>query len=277
MSRRILTIFIGWSVIYLCVDVGLHVRDIFRESGSALSLVEMAKHVYWYMIDRLSDPVTILFEGTREHLWFLAALVWCVAISAVLIAKGCTKTLIGLATLLYALGLLGKAYAQTPLGIEMPINTRDGPFFGLILFTTGYLLAKHRPKGDAFRSGQIVLLVGIVLHFAEVDYLNRRFGTDLAQDYVVGTYFMGVGAALIALSNRGGLRSAWSSSIGPYVLGIYAIHQLVVQQLSPLAAETSTALWNYGWQTVLVPLILGVSLLGSRLLARNPITRRLVT
>lgn len=276
MSRRIITIFIGWSVIYLCVDVSLRVRDVYRDSGSAVSLVDIAKHAYWFLIVRLSDPVTILFEGTREHLWFLAALVWCVAISAVLIAKGCTKTLIGLAAFLYVLGLLGKAYAQTPLGIDMPINTRDGPFFGLLLFTTGYLLAKRRTKVNAFQGGLVALLVGIVLHFAEVGYLNHRFGTDLAQDYVVGTYLMGVGAALIALSNRDGLRSAWSSSIGPHVLGIYAIHQLFVQLLKPLAAESSSALWNYGWQTALVPLILGSSFLGSRLLARHPITRTLV-
>lgn len=281
MSRRIVTIFVGWSVIYLAVDVGLLLaNEVVRQDGPAptsLSQVGIVKFVYWNIIARLSDPVTIFFEGTREHLWFLAALVWCVTISAVLISHGWAKTLIGLGALLYVIGMLGKAYAQTSIGIDIPINTRNGPFFGLLLFTTGYLLAVRRPKIDRFHSGLVVLLVGTVLHFAEIQYLHRRFGAELAQDYVTGTFLMGIGAALVALSNRDSLRSARSVSIGPYVLGIYAIHPLFVQLLKPLAAASSSALWNYGWQTSLVPLIFGVSLLGCRVLGLHSITRKLVS
>ena len=115
------------------------------------------------------------------------------------------------------------------------------------------------------------------LHFAEVDHLHRRFGIDPAQDFVVETFLMAVGAALIALSDHKAMRLAAIASIGPQALGIYAIHGLFVQLLGSAAATSSPALWNHGWQIALVPLIFGMSLVGTRVLAGHPNTRKLVS
>ena len=66
-----------------------------------------------------------------------------------------------------------------PAGLHVTFNFRDGPFFSLIFFVTGYFLHKR--------------------------------------DYVAGTYFFGVGVALIALSDSPWLPSPRLAAIGPYV------------------------------------------------------------
>jgi surface polysaccharide O-acyltransferase-like enzyme len=246
MAKRIVAIFLAWSVIYLLPT----------------NLVEALKYgpigpvktVYWNIADALSDPVLLLFQGTKVHLWFLVGLLTCLAISGLLLSRGMIRSLIVLSLLLYVVGLLGKAYADTPVGFHATFNFRNGPFFGLIFFVTGYLLHRLKPKASWFLWGTAIGSLGVCLHFGEIYALHSYWGTSMSQDYLVGTYFVGVGVGLMALSDLPFLRVPLLSFFGPLVLGVYAVHFVFVDMLHPLDKElTGIAIWEIAYPvTVLV-------------------------
>ena len=72
------------------------------------------------------------------------------------------------------------------------IVSRAAPMLGLV--------ATMIPMGPA------LLALGTALHFAELALLHRAFGVWHIQDYVFGTWLMGAGAAIIALSDVAPLR-----------------------------------------------------------------------
>ena len=74
---------------------------------------------------------------------------------------------------------------------------------------------------------------GFILHFIELIFINKMWGTTVIQDYVIGTYFYGTGVALIALSNVKWLALPRAASIGPLVLGVYASHFIFIDLLAP--------------------------------------------
>lgn len=264
MSKRILTIFGAWSLIYLLPFNPATIA----EQGS----FGFVKIVYWNLSSIANDPIRFLFQGSSVHLWFLIGLLCCVAISAVLVAYNRVNLLIGLSIVLYAIGLFGKAYSDTPLGIHVDFNTRNGPFFGLVFFVSGYVLSSRQPHDSWFTKGLGLLLTGYIVQFAELQFLHDRFGTSLLQDYTIGTYFLGLGSALMALSNVTFLRVRGLGSIGSFVLGIYAIHLIFVDLLRPVNRLTSSPLWEVG--NVFAVLIL--SFLVVYAMSKNRFTRAIV-
>jgi surface polysaccharide O-acyltransferase-like enzyme len=219
-AKRIGTIFILWSIIYLAIS-------------SARSLVNGGLNALWsdflYAINSVaSSPITSLLQGGKPHLWFLTALLISMLISAVLLAKGRLCFLILLAVSLYVTGLLGGAYSRSPLGINVPFDFRNGPFLGLIFFVSGHLLHLVGPKRSWALLGASLTLVGLAGQFTELNILHDRWGTTMWQDYVGSTLFLGIGVAMMALSNHPLLCLQSISRVGPLVLGIYAVHYFFV-------------------------------------------------
>jgi surface polysaccharide O-acyltransferase-like enzyme len=176
-----------------------------------------------------------------------------------------------LAIVLYVLGLLGGAYVDTPLGIHMGFNTRNGPFFGLIFYVSGYRLSRQQPRATWFFNGLALLLGGYGLQFLELAFLQHQFASTLAQDYVAGTYFVGLGSAMMALSNHAFLRLPGLRAMGPLVLGIYAIHVAFIELLYPVRYFNASPLWDIGF----VLLVFALSFLSASLLARTAFGRRM--
>jgi len=177
----------------------------------------------------------------------------------VLVACNMVAPLIILSIMLYVIGLLAKAYADTPLGIHVEFNTRNGPFFGLIFFVSGYMLSRRQPKETWFARGLVLLLAGYILLFSELLFLHHHFGTSMRQDFLIGTYGIGVGSSLMALSNVSFLRSRTLGSIGPLVLGIYAVHSVFVDLLGPsVDKSTGSPLLDLGYVLAVFTLSLGV-------------------
>ena len=116
-------------------------------------------------------------------------------------------------------------------------------------------------------------LGGLALQVAEVAWLHARWGTNMAQDFVVGTYFYGLGVAMLALSDPAPLRFPRLAGLGPLVLGIYASHNLFVD---PLAGPDNPMRAVPGWDVIVVAVVFALALGLTALLARFPLTRRLV-
>jgi surface polysaccharide O-acyltransferase-like enzyme len=174
--------------------------------------------------------------------------------------------------LLYLFGVLAKSYADTPIGIPIEFDTRNGPFFSTLLFVTGYLISGREVREKWLFYGIVVFLLGTVMHFAEVYSLYAMYSTGLKQDYVIGTYFMGVGVAMTSLSNHPALRNKALSKIGRMTLGIYAIHYIFVDLLRPIDKALDSIVWELGY----VILVLALSVMACSMLSQNKTTKKIV-
>lgn len=265
MFWRIAVIFIAWSAIYLI------------PSNFIYAFLPGASNPLKGFLSNLSSavhrPVVTALQGTKMHLWFLPALLWSIAISALLVRFRLNWLLAVLAVATYCAGIAGKAYRDTPAGLHVTFNFRDGPFFSLIFFVTGYFLHKKVRGEHWFRLGVLMAAGGAALHFAEIFVVHKYWGTTMQQDYVVGTYFFGVGMALIALSDAPWLQSQGLAAIGPYVLGIYASHFMFYEMLFPLDRRF---VGSPTWDILYIVIVFFVAYAVSWALAKNRLTRRLV-
>lgn len=264
MLKRIAFLFIGWSAIYLLPT------NLFDEA--VYGPVGIVKRVYWNLESVLANPLQFIMQGTSSHLWFLAALFWCIGLSAILLQYG-RVWLFLLSATLYFIGLAGKAYSESPLGFQIDFNLRNGPFFSLIFFVTGYFLHRKKPDPRWLRFGLAVAAFGLLLQFLELLALKQQWGTNLARDYGIGTYFLGLGAGLVGLSNSPYLNFPRTASIGPLVLGIYASHVIFVDLLSPLNRYFQ-GIWI--WPFLYIGMVFVLSYVLSRLMANFWLTRKLV-
>lgn len=265
MVRRIAFILFAWSIIYL---LPTNIVDAFTHG--ALGPV---KQIYWNVTNVVTHPLETVLQGTKTHLWFLMGLLSSLLISAVMLRYRQHRALAILAVALYAIGLAGKAYCDTPVGFHSEFNFRNGPFFSLIFFVTGYFLNLRTRGKNWLPLGLLIASAGLLLHFAELRMLQSTWGTTMKQDYVIGTYFFGLGAAMMALSGSRYLAFPQAASIGPYVLGIYASHLIFVDLLRPLDQHfAGSAIWALSY--VVIVFLLSYALV--RLMASYNVTRSLV-
>ncbi len=265
MAKRILLVLLGWCLIYLLpYDIGA----IFD-----MGLTGPLKMTYWNINALLKAPWRIVLEGTKYHLWFLLAILWALGISAWFIARDWLRPLVAVSIVLYVIGLLMKAYADTPLGLNTVLQARNGPFFGTVFFVTGIVLAKRQALFNSFWLGALMLVAGFALQLAETVALWRLYGTSPVQDFTVGTYFMGLGAALMAMSNHRALQNNAVSSLGKYTLGIYAVHMIFVEIFKHADQRIQHPLWEVGN----VAVVFGCSLLAVLLMARHKGLAKIVT
>jgi surface polysaccharide O-acyltransferase-like enzyme len=265
MAKRILFLFASWSIVY-ALPYNL-------SAMAEYGLLGPIKLVYWLLIDLTKHPGTLVMQGTKVHLWFLIALLCSLGISSLLVGGKHYKTLVALSVTLYVIGVLAKAYSHTPFGIHTDFNTRNGPFFGTVFFVSGYFLSSLTPNPGWFSKGIALLGVGWFLHFSEVYLLWSLYGIrPYQQDYVLSTYFMGVGAAVASLSNTALLRNIVLIEVGKFAAGIYLIHYIFVDILRPVGKFTSSSLWEIGY----ILFVLLFSVASVMVLSQNKITRRFV-
>lgn len=262
-AKRLALLFIAWSIFYLFMPT----NPVQPLSDGPLKIA------YMNLLTTIAHPGTFLQQGTEMHLWFLVALLCSLAISALLLAYDMPRTLFGLALLLYLIGLSGKAYADTPVGFHTQFNLRNGPFFALIFFVSGYLLQRLGPKPSWFYYGMALTVLGSVMHFSEIFLIKHYWGTTALPDYLLGTYFAGIGVAMIALSNPPVLQIPQLSVVARLVLGIYAVHFAFIDLLRPLDNMFSTQLW---WGFVYPVSVFLLSFMVAFALSRSRFTKDLV-
>jgi surface polysaccharide O-acyltransferase-like enzyme len=262
-ANRLILIFIAWSTIYIP----------FFDLGSIAEYGPLGpmKASYWHLLDLINNPITLVVQGTKGHLWFLMGLLCSIAITTPFVQNKNIKTLVALSISLYFFGLLAKAYSASPFGISIGFNTRNGPFFGTIFFVSGYLLSELQPNPLWLKKGLWIASFGYILHFLELFTLWRWYGVDPHQDYVLGTYFVGIGTAIAALSNHPALTSGGLVRYGQLTLGIYATHYVFVDMLRPLG-KSAIPFWGL-WYFFLV---LSLSVVTAVILSRNRVARHLV-
>jgi surface polysaccharide O-acyltransferase-like enzyme len=231
MVRRLAVIYLVWSAFYLFEEpLRSAVHDRFAGApGTAVS-------IQW---SQLWGPL-LLRGGPSMHLWFLPALICVVLLAWFFMALRKTRLLVGVSIGLYVLAVLARAYSETPIGIRLSIaghhiDTRGGPFFGSIFFVTGYLLSGYSARRHWVRWGLLLFAAGLLLQPTEIWLIHALLHAPPLgvnqQDFVFGTYAMGLGAIMTALAEPGWLSSLTLARWGRLVLGIYCVHLYFVDRL----------------------------------------------
>jgi surface polysaccharide O-acyltransferase-like enzyme len=264
LLKRVLIILVGWSLIFLLP----YNFSAMVEYG----LLDAVSKAYQNLIYFLQNPAVLLLQGTSEHLWFLVSLVLSIAICHFFVQQKAFKLLIFISVLLYVIGVLLNSYALTPIGSVVDFNTRNGPFFSTVFIASGYFLSRYDPDFRWFYYGGALFIFGCVIHFSEIIYLNKNYGTFIAQDFVFGTFFMGIGVAVMSLSNHWTLKIRIFGNIGKMTLGIYAIHVIFIELLRPLDAVLTSPLWEISF----VFIVLLLSVISTYVLSKFKFTKRIV-
>lgn len=265
MGKRIGVLFLAWTVIYM---LPTNLIDSFDHG-----LIGPIKQLYWNVGNIGARPADMAWQGSKGHLWFLIGLLCSLGMSALLVQLDCRRLLVVLAVSLYFIGLAGKAYSATPVGLQAGFEFRNGLFLSPIFFVTGYFLQRRKPASVWFPAGLAIAVSGFVLQMCESWVLHTKWGTPLNQDYFIGTYFFGLGVALVALSNSRHLHWSRAAAIGPLVLGIYASHMVFIDVFKPL----DRLLAHSGiWQVAYVAVVFVLSYCLARILSQYSLTKRLV-
>lgn len=264
MVGRIGGILLAWSLIYLFPFYAL-----LNPWHGITGLFTAAS---WNIEHLLQDPMTLLMQGTKVHLWFLVSLLFSVSIAAVFVQWQWLKSLLVVAILLYGFGMLAKAYAITPLGIQLDFNTRNGPFLGLLFFVSGYFLSGRKRDLQWLRLGLVSFCGGLVLQSCENYFLWKYYGGSPVQDYGMGTCFMGIGVALMALSGHRFFCNRAICAIGRLTLGIYAVHFVFVDLFRGMDRVISNPLW----EVALVFMVFALSVGSALLLSKNCLSKKIV-
>ena len=263
-AKRLIIVLLIWSVVYL---LPYNVWG-FGDHGWAGPV----KLAYWHALDVFSHPIDVFFGGTKVQLWYLVALIWATLLCGFFLQMGWRRWLPFAAVGLYVTGVFAKAYKLTPLGLSLPFDSVYGPLFSTILFATGYWLSRQAVGPTWFKRGLIIYLLGLLIHFSEIWVLKERFNTYPIHDYVFGTYLLGVGVAIMALSKSISIEWKWLPTVGSYTLGVYLSHFIFVDLFAPINRQLNNPVWEIGE----VLLVYVCSLALTMLLMRNRFTKKMV-
>jgi hypothetical protein len=154
-------------------------------------------------------------------------------------------------------GVLGQ-YADAPVGLSIRFNTLYGPFCGTLPFAIGFLLSGRTPGPRWFGIGVVILAVGYALHFTEVFHFWRTYDSYPLKHFDFSTWLLGLGLAMIGLSNRPFPGRDWLARYGRIALIGHYLH----------------AAW---WEVGQVIFVLVMAILVVRLLMRSRLLRQFVS
>ena len=263
-TKRLSIIFFIWSCIYL---LPFNYIELYNKGlNNYFSLI------YYRINYVINHPIQLITEGTAVHLWFLPALLCSLILNSIFVRYSLVKSLYCISIILYIFGVLAKSYINTPIGISSEINPQYGPFFGTIFFTTGYILSRLKSSDNWIKYGSILFIFGIITHFTEIYILWKFFNTFPTHGFVFGTYFMGTGFSVMALSNHPSLQIKKLSKIGTMTLGIYLIHIIYVDLFHEIDNHIHTPIWEISY----VIIVTISSIISTLILYKYNITRKLI-
>lgn len=253
-AKRLLRIWVLWSLIYLLLP--LRLGQWFHE-GWWLAVLQQFRHM-------AAHPLLIVFVGGKGHLWFLMALVMALAMVALCEKLRARWLFYALGVALYAYGLLTGLYANTPAGLQAPLDPRNGPFMGALLVACGYWIAGYRGRVDPVIAFTVtaVGLIGFEAELHWVPMLSSAWPPII--DYGLFTPVFGIGALLLGLALPG-LGGRWWPRVGAEcVLGIYVCHDLFVEPAWMLHAYFHSYAWEFAFPVIVFVLALGLTMLLAR-------------
>lgn len=246
-TKKLAVIFLCWWAIYAVVD----------------------PEYFFHLLEE--EPIRLIFEGTRVHLWFLVSLILTVWLFALWPLNGRSKYFLLFGGVLYVCGLLGGSYQVTPLGFDIHFNTRSGVFFSTLFFAIGVAFHNKLPRVSRLAAACIAF-VGLAIFCLEAYYFKVQWSVrPIEHDYLLGTIPFGVGVFLLAFAHHDSNIDRFVSQYARYVLGIYLSHLLFVDLLRPFGTSVQPIVWQFMFPIF----VFGASLVFAITLSRT-FLRRLV-
>lgn len=244
-TRRLLIVFLFWSLIY-----GLLRPDDF------MLLLE-------------KDPVRLIFQGTKVHLWYLPSLILTVWLFALWPFDRKSWHFLAFGVVLFLVGMLGGSYRATDIGVNLHFNTRDGIFFSTVFFGIGAYFHHKQPQVNK-ATALWFYFGGMALYALESWYLWSQWNMDPTRnDYVLGSIPYGIGFFLLAFTFTANRLDRLAAVFAPYVLGIYVAHMFILEWLKSFHKPFNPILWQLGLPFLLFVLALTLVYL----LSRTPLKR----
>jgi len=219
-----------------------------------------------------------LLGGSKNHLWFLPALLCATIICTPFIAFKQNAAMLVTTALIFAVALLCGPYQNTILEFTLPISPRNGPLFSSVFFAIGAALARVENYNNFFKTGVVLTVIGGIGQLLEVLRMVQAGHNPVMPvypDFVISTLPFGVGVALIGLSGAAAHNNKpWLWGIGRYTLGIYALHSFVMDFTIPAMPVLCTQVW---WQIAGSPLYFAATALLVMGIARAPRLRKFIS
>ena len=220
---RLIRVFVFWSIFYLLLPT-YHYSDV-KEFGLLRAVYWSWTHAYREFI---LDPVRLLTQGGKYHLWFLSSLIMgAVGVYAChklrLIALGVVAGL-----LLYAIDLSQRSYAMF-FDFTATFEFYHGPFVSLIFLVIGYIIAG---QSNSQRGAWLLTFGGLLLMLMEKTLLVHQSGIEgLRFSFLIGNIPCAAGLLKLAIKYPNlGRGSRWAE-YGRLTLGIYVIHLGIMEIL----------------------------------------------
>ena len=182
-------------------------------------------------IERIErSPIRSILEGTKDHLWFLTALIFSLGLISLFLKRGWFRCLWTFSIALFLFGLAAGSYSVTPFGISIRFcyKAELAPLFALI----GFWLSRKPIPG--LRLALVLTMGGLALQLSESYLLWKYYGAMPCQDFLFGTLPYGIGVFALALAFPQMGAKTHLPDWGQQTLGIYVSHMLVLYLLMPL-------------------------------------------
>ncbi|MFA0084073.1 fucose 4-O-acetylase, partial [Vibrio breoganii] len=122
---------------------------------------------------------------------YLPALVIGVGLVSILIKANLQRFLLPLSIILFIYGVLAGSYFNVT-DIPSLFYTRNGPFFSLIMIVLGFEIRRLNISVSSVKA-LIILMIGMLIHFAEAYYFVSWDVDFRIHDYLFGTPIWALG------------------------------------------------------------------------------------
>jgi peptidoglycan/LPS O-acetylase OafA/YrhL len=267
-SKRILGAYLFWSAVFLLMPkISMVLRSGFVSAlASSLSI----DSVFHRAVGIMRHPSTLFLNGIEAHLWFFPALFYAALIVTIGLALHKKNLLFVISFCLYVIGLLGQSYSATPIGIDLGIDTRNGPFWGTLLFYIGYIFSDRTVK----KTGLSIFLIitGFSLQLFEMLLLAHWFNAPQG-NYFIGTVPLSIGLLMLVISMPDIGRQSILPTLGKLSLGIYASHVIFLLLLINFSGLFNDILWQF----IFTPAVYLLTLIFVYFLSQIPVLKKFVT
>lgn len=252
---RLLPVFLFWATVYAAID----------------------GNPFWFLSELRIIRQTMTNGGTGFHLWFLPSLGVCLVVAAAVRHYFSMNFLLLLSVSLYCFGLIHGSYEvavdDLPFHeVDRSFNPRNGPFMGLIFVSLGIAL-RAKLFEPSIGKGLALIGLGALLSIAEALFLLSFYQVPIfTHNFLIGTVPLGSGVAMLCLSIniKTPLLASAIRRIGAVSLGIYALHVLVLWEVTDLVEPNSLV---SGFSTAV--LTLAIATVGALIGAQVPVMRRM--
>ena len=234
---KIIKLFSYWSLFYIAYGLVLTILQAFEKG------INIKIEIYNYLSNLvgLKSIITLVLYGiggpASFHLWYLAALIWCILTIFIFIKLNKLKTLLYLSLCLNIIGLCGQTYSGlfNLEFLDFIIPTTDALFFGLFYTTFGtYFALNYERLRHKIIKVKTTLLVVLFFIFSLTQICERLIAEIFweekirATDYYLSTIFITICLFLFVLKNGHIGKTSKISKVGKNAVGIYVSHTLFI-------------------------------------------------